>query len=79
MVDSRWAITIDGAAGQRGRQRLLHERLVLGVEVAGGLVEHDDGRVLQQHPGDGQALLLAAGQPVAALADDRVVARRAAP
>ena len=30
--------------------------------------------VLQQHPGDRDALLLAARQPVAALADDRVVA-----
>ena len=34
----------------------------------------DDGRVLQQHPGDGQALLLAARQAVAPLADDGVVA-----
>ena len=49
-------------------------RLGLGVEVGGGLVEHDDGRVLEQHPGDGEALLLAAGQPVAPLADERVVA-----
>ena len=60
------------AALQRGGQRLLHERLVLGVEVAGGLVEDDDGRVLQEHAGDGQALLLAAREAVAALADERV-------
>ena len=67
-------MTSDGAPGERRGQRLLHERLVLGVEVAGGLVEDDDRRVLQQHPGDGQPLLLAARQAVAPLADDRVVA-----
>ena len=50
----------------------LHGGLVLGVEVAGGLVEDHDAGVLQQHAGDGQALLLAARQAVAALADQGV-------
>ena len=62
------------AAAQRFVERGLHVRLVLVVEVAGGLVEDHDDRVLQQQPGDRQALLLAAAQPVAALADHRVVA-----
>ena len=42
--------------------------------MARRLVEDHDGRVLQQHAGDGEPLLLAARQPVAALADDGVVA-----
>src|SRR5215218_10764694 len=63
-----------GPAGQGGGQGLLDVDLGLGVEVGGGLVEDDDGRVGQQQPGDGQALLLAAGQPVAALADHRLPA-----
>ena len=31
-----------------------------GVEAGGGLVEEDDGRVFEEEPGDGDALLLAA-------------------
>jgi hypothetical protein len=59
---------------QRLLQRRLHQPLGLGVEVGGRLVEDHDRRVLEQHAGDRQPLLLAAGQPVAALADDGVVA-----
>ena len=59
---------------QRLVERRLHVGLVLVVEVAGGLVEDHDDRVLQQQPGDRQPLLLAAAQPVAALADHGVVA-----
>ena len=44
------------------------------VERGGRLVEDEDARVLEQHAGQRDALLLAAGQLVAALADDRVVA-----
>ena len=44
------------------------------VERARRLVEHQDGRILQQHAGDGDALALAAGQLHAALADVRVIA-----
>ena len=29
-----------------------------GVEAGGGLVEEDDGRVFEEEPGDGDALLL---------------------
>ncbi len=53
-------------------QRLLHERLGLVVQRARGLVEDEDRRVAQDRPRDRQALLLAAGEAVAALADDGV-------
>ena len=36
--------------------------LVCGVEVAGRLVGQDDVGVVDQRPGDGHALLLAAGE-----------------
>ena len=75
-LDRRQAVGDDQrrAARQRLGQRLLDEQLGLGVEVGGGLVEDDDGRALEQDPGDGQPLLLAAREPVAALADEGVVA-----
>ena len=63
-----------GAVAQGFLQRGLYEGLVLGVEVARGFVEDDDRRVLQEHAGDGETLLLAAGEAVAALAHDRGVA-----
>ncbi len=63
-----------GAPGEGGGQRLLHGGLGLGVEVGGGLVEHHDLGRLEQQAGDGQPLLLAAGQPVAAVADHGVEA-----
>ena len=58
----------------RASRVLLDGPLGLVVERAGGLVEDEDGRVAQQRTGDRQPLLLAAGEPVAAGADDRVVA-----
>src|SRR5829696_10205511 len=61
-----------GPALEGGGQGLLDVDLGLRVEVGGGLVEDDDGRVGQQQPGDGQALLLPARQPVATLPDHRL-------
>ena len=61
---------------QRGGQRPLHRDLGLAVQVGGRLVEDDDGRRLEQHPRDGQPLLLAAGEPVPAVADHGVQALR---
>ena len=55
-------------------QRLLHRALGLGVQRARRLVEHQHRRVAQHRAGDRDALLLAAGEAVAALADDGVVA-----
>ena len=43
--------------------------------MLGGLVEDDDREVGQQHPGQGEPLPLAAGQPGAVLADRGVQAR----
>ena len=55
-------------------ERGLHRPLGLGVQRAGGLVEDEHGRVAQDRAGDRDALLLAAREAVAALADDGVVA-----
>ena len=41
----------------------------LGVELAGRLVGQDQERVLHQGPGDGHALLLAAGELVGAVVE----------
>ena len=45
-------------------------------ERRGRLVEDQDRGILQDHPGDGDALALAAGELDAALADLGVIARR---
>ena len=49
-------------------QRLLDQELALGVEVGGGLVQDQDGRILQEGARDREALALAAGELHAALA-----------
>ena len=58
-------------------ERGLDQRLVVRVERAGRFVEDQDARILEQHARDRQPLALAARELVAALADDRFVARRA--
>ena len=73
-VESRWAIAIVVRPSARLVERLLHGALGLGVQRAGGLVEHQHRRVAQDRARDRDALLLAAGEAVAALADERVVA-----
>ena len=52
---------------------LLKLVLVLRVHVGGGLVEDDDGSILQQTPGNGDPLLLTTRQGSPALTDDRVI------
>ena len=74
IVLRRWAMTNEVRPRSRRGQALLDQPLALGVEVAGGLVEDEDPRVGQDGPGDGQPLPLAAAEPHAALADQRVVA-----
>ena len=50
------------------REQQLHDLLArFGVQVAGRLVGHDDGRVVDQRAGDGHALLLPAGKLVGAV------------
>ena len=63
-----------GAPAGELRQRRLDGVLALVVKGARGLVQNEDARVAQKHARDGDALLLAAGQPRAALAHERVVA-----
>src|SRR6185295_4141726 len=65
MADGGEAVGDDkaGPAAHEAGQAPLDEPLALGVEVAGGLVEDEDEGVGQDGPGDGQALLLAAGEP----------------
>ena len=56
-----------------GVQRGLHHAFALGVQRAGGFVQQQQRRVLQDGAGDGNALLLPARQPHAALAQEGVV------
>jgi len=52
-------------------ERRLHLALGFRVQRAGGFVEDEDGRVLEDGAGDREALALAAGQRAAAFADRR--------
>src|SRR3546814_11557486 len=53
---------------------LFRSRLHFRIERRGRLVEHQDGRILEEHPSDGDPLPLAAGKLDAALANMRVEA-----
>ena len=59
-------------------QRLLDQRLGLRVDAAGGLVENQHARVVQDRPGDADPLALAPGECLPALADGCVVPVREA-
>ena len=61
-----------GAAPGQFEQALLDRPLGFGVERGSRFVQDQNRRVLQEHPRNGQALLLAAGQFHPPLADDRV-------
>src|SRR5690606_8375459 len=63
-----------GAAAHELVERRLNLRLALAVERAGGFVQDEDGRVLEEGAGDGDALALSAGEGGAALADHGGVA-----
>ena len=55
----------------------LHQFLfIFRVDIGSGFVENDDGCVLHNRPGDGDALALTSGKRRAALADDGVKAVR---
>ena len=63
-----------GAVAQKQLRRLLDQLLGLGVDGAGGLVEHKDARVSQHGAGKGNQLLFAGRQAVAALAHVALIA-----
>ena len=76
VADSAQAVG-DGDGGARLHQALqgfLHQAFALCVEGRGGFVQDEDGRVLQDGPGDADTLALPAGQASAAVAYHRVVA-----
>ena len=53
----------DGGPPLGGLAQGLHDAVLRdGVQGGGGLVEHEDGAVLEDGPGDRHPLLLAAGQ-----------------
>jgi len=54
----------------------LDRGFVVGVERTGRFVEDQDARVLEEHSSDRETLALAAGELVAAFADDGLVAVR---
>ena len=60
-------------------ERLLDKRFVFRVRKCRGLVEHDDGRVLQNGAGKRDALLLSARKVYALCADHRIEAVRQLP
>jgi hypothetical protein len=63
-----------GAVFENVVETLLDGAFAFGVERAGGFVEDEDARFLEQSAGDGDALLLPAGQRLSALADFGFVA-----
>ena len=63
-----------GFADDQLLERELDGGFALAVEGAGGFVEDEDRGVAEEGAGEGEALLLAAGEPGAALADDGGVA-----
>ena len=76
IVDSRCAITSVVFECADALQRPLDRGLGLVVDGGGRLVEDQDRRVFEQRARDGQPLALAAGELLAALADDRLEAVR---
>ena len=65
-----------GAPFGKAVKRGLNLALGGGIQRAGRLIQNEHTRVFQEDAGDGDALLLAAGEHHAALADDGIVAIR---
>ena len=59
----------DGFVFYEPGQSLLNGCFVLHVQTGGGFVQQNDGRILQEGTGDGNALTLAAGKGATVLAD----------
>ena len=62
-----------GAACYEPVQGLDNNRLVFRVNTGQGLVKDEDGRILEQGTGDGDALFLSSGESHGPLAYDSVV------
>ena len=60
MVESRWAMTKLVRFVHDLDQGLLNLVFGFGVDVGGGFVQHEHGRVSQDRAGQGDSLLLAA-------------------
>ena len=61
-----------GAVGHEPGEGASDRHLVDGIEMACGLVENEDRRILEESAGDGDALALASGKPGAALSETGV-------
>ena len=64
----------DSFTGGEFFQGGLDHTFAFGVQGGGGFVQEEDGGVLEQSAGDGEALLLSAGEFAAFVADDGLVA-----
>ena len=62
-----------GAVEHEVVEGLLNHVFGFGIKGAGGLVQNEQRRILEQGAGNGQALFLAAGKTHAALSDGRFV------
>ena len=65
-----------GPSPHQNFERFLNEPLALRIERAGGFIQDEDDGILQDGPGNGDALTLAAGELDAAVADQGGVAFR---
>ena len=76
MVEKRCAMITLVRSAEQLVQGVLQQELGLGIHTRRRLVQHQDGRIIYQRPGNGQELTLAVGQVRAALADRLGVAGR---
>src|SRR5207248_10199391 len=63
-----------GAILHQWLQCCLNQALGMRIECAGGLIQDEDTRVLENDTSDSHALLLTAGELVATLSDNSIVA-----
>ena len=75
-VESRWAMTTTVRPAIRLAKRPLHQHFRFRIEFGGRLIQNQNGRILQQRPGDGDSLALPSREPLAAFADHGLVALR---
>ena len=66
----------DGFAGGEFFQGGLDHAFAFGIQGGGGFVQEEDGGIFQESAGNGEALLLSAGELAAFVADNGVVAFR---